>query len=82
MVVQVAQVDGDFTLKAPEIGVDASQVAGGPSGVVGRDNDFGMQADTVTIDNVKQVAWGTSAGTISFKGMSLRIVSGNQQCIK
>ncbi|MFI9385734.1 DUF6230 family protein [Kutzneria sp. NPDC052558] len=82
MVVQVAQVDGDFTLKAPEIGVDASQVAGGPAGVVGRDNDFGMQASDVTINNLKQVAWGTSAGTISFKGMSLRIVSGNHQCIQ
>ncbi|MFC0433136.1 DUF6230 family protein [Kutzneria buriramensis] len=82
MVADVAQVDGDFTLTKPDIGVDASQVQGGPPGAQGRDNDFGMQSTNVTIDNLKQVAWGTSAETISFKGMSLRIVSGNNQCIK
>ena len=82
MLVDVAQVDGDFTLTSPEIGVDASQVSGGPIGVAGRTGDFGMQASKITIDNLRQVAWGTSAQTIAFKGMSLRIVSGNNQCIK
>jgi hypothetical protein len=82
LVVDIAQVDGDFTLTNPEIGVDASQVSGGPTDVVGRPGDFAMQADHITIDNLKQVAWGTSAQTIAFKGMSLRIAAGNQQCIK
>lgn len=82
MLVDVAQVDGDFTLTNPQIGVDASQVSAGPIGVQGRPGDFAMQADHLTIDNLKQVAWGTSAQTIAFKGMSLRIVGGNNQCIK
>jgi hypothetical protein len=82
MLVDVAQVDGDFTLTNPVIGVDASQVSGGPAGMQGRPGDFGMQASHITIDNLKQVAWGTSAQTIAFKGMSLRIVSGNNQCFK
>ncbi|GAA0600231.1 DUF6230 family protein [Kutzneria viridogrisea] len=80
LVVDVAQVDGDFTLTNPQIGVDASQVSGGPAGVVGRPGDFGMQADKVSIDKVRQTAWGTSAQTIAFKGMSLRIVPGQQEC--
>lgn len=82
MVVDIAQVDGDFTLNNPDIGVDASQVSKGPIGAQGRPGDFGMQADSITINNLKQVAWGTSAQTIAFKGMSLRIVAGNNQCIK
>jgi hypothetical protein len=82
MFVDVAQVDGDFTLKSPDIGIDASQVSRGPIGAQGRPGDFGMQAESITIDNLKQVAWGTSAETISFKGMSLRILSGDHQCIK
>ena len=80
LIVDVAQVDGNFTLTNPEIGVDASQVSGGPAGVAGRPGDFGMQADKISIGSLKQVAWGTSAQTIAFNGMSLRIVSGNQQC--
>jgi hypothetical protein len=82
MVVDVAQVDGDFTLHTPDIGVDASQVSTGPVGAQGRPGDFGMQAKSIDINNLKQVAWGTSAETIAFKGMSLRIVAGNNQCIK
>lgn len=80
LVVDVAQVDGDFTLTNPQIGIDASQVAGGPAGVAGRPGDFGMQADHVSINKVRQTAWGTSAQTIAFKGMSLRIVPGQQEC--
>ncbi|MFC0543909.1 DUF6230 family protein [Kutzneria chonburiensis] len=82
MVADVAQVDGDFTLHTADIGVDASQVSAGPVGVQGRPGDFGMQAKSLDIYNLKQVAWGTSAETIAFKGMSLRIVAGNNQCIK
>jgi hypothetical protein len=82
MFVDVAQVDGDFTMTEANIGVDASVLSKGPIGAQGLPGQFGMEADSIDIDNLKQVAWGTSAHTLRFNGMSLRLAGGNQQCIK
>jgi hypothetical protein len=52
------------------IGQDASTLTEDP-GVAGQVGGFGQQADSVTIDNLQQNTWLTTAGTFTLPGFSL-----------
>jgi len=52
------------------IGQDASTLTEVP-GITGPAGDFAQQADSVTIDNVRQHAYATTAGTFTLPGFSL-----------
>jgi len=74
MVVDSSEMSGDADFNNIQIGQDAStltQIHGvtGPLGV------FGQQADSVTITNLRQTNYATTAGAFHLPGLSMRFSS-------
>jgi Family of unknown function (DUF6230) len=70
LVVDADQLGGNAVFGNITIGQDASTLTEDP-GNTGAAGGFGEQADTVTIDNLRQHTWLTTAGTFSLPGLSL-----------
>jgi hypothetical protein len=70
LVVDADQLSGNASFTHISIGQDASTLTEVP-GVTGPPGDFAQQADTVTIDNLRQHAYATTAGTFTLPGFSL-----------
>jgi hypothetical protein len=66
LLLDVTKLEGDATFTNIDIGIDASEV-GGDAGA------FGQRAEHVTITDLKQTAWSTSAGTFVLKGLRLKV---------
>jgi hypothetical protein len=80
LIIDANQLSGNFVFKNINIGQDASTlnaVSGVPVGAAG---SFGQQSSAITIDNLRQVAWSTSAGTFTLPGFSLHFSAGNDPC--
>ncbi|MDI1464268.1 DUF6230 family protein [Catellatospora sp. KI3] len=70
---------GDAEFTNINIGADASELtAGGPA--AGTAGMFGQEADKAEIDNVKQVARSTQAGTFNLTGLSLTVEANSTGC--
>jgi hypothetical protein len=71
----IAQLDGDATFKGIDIGVAVKDQNKGPAvkdkGVL--PGGFAQQADTAILDDAKQTAWSTTAGTFKLSGLSLKL---------
>jgi hypothetical protein len=80
MLIDMEQLSGDAEFTNISIGQDASTLNKGPAGAVGQAGGFGQQADTVTITNLHQVAWTTSAGTFTLNGLDLHVSLTGEQC--
>ncbi|RZU49177.1 hypothetical protein EV385_0913 [Krasilnikovia cinnamomea] len=85
MVVDMSQLDGNANFTNIEIGRDASTLDKGPTNDPGeqaqrRQGMFSQQADTVTITDLKQVAWATAAGQFNLRHLSLRLHWGRDEC--
>lgn len=78
--IDLKQLEGDATFTNIEIGRDASKLDKGPVGGRGHQDLFGQQADSVHIDNFKQVAVLTNAGTFKLNGLSLKVTKGEHPC--
>ncbi|MDL9979931.1 DUF6230 family protein [Microbacterium sp. ASV49] len=72
----MTDLQGDATFKNIRIGVDASSVITSAKGTAG---DFAQDATSMDIDNLKQTAWSTTAGTFTLTGMHLQLTNG-QEC--
>jgi hypothetical protein len=70
LIVDSDQLSGDATFNNITIGQDAGTLNQVP-GVTGPSGGFGQQADSVTIDNLKQNTWLTTAGTFTLPGFNL-----------
>jgi hypothetical protein len=70
LIVDADQLSGDATFSNITIGQDAGTLSKDP-GVSGPSGGFGQQADGVTIDNLRQHTWLTTAGTFTLPGFSL-----------
>lgn len=66
LLLDVTQLEGDATFTNIDIGVDAGDIGGQPGA-------FGQRSDSVVITDLKQVAWSTSAGTFTLKGLKLKV---------
>jgi len=81
LIIDANQLSGSTaTFHNINIGQDASTlnaVSGVPTGQAGT---FGQQASDVTIANLQQVAYSTSAGTFTLPGFSLSFSSGDNEC--
>lgn len=79
LLIGMDKLGGDATFTNINIGADASNLtAGGPNhGTAGM---FGQEADFADIDNVKQIARSTQAGTFALTGLSLSISADSQGC--
>jgi hypothetical protein len=78
LVIGVSQLQGDATFGNIQIGRDGGEVSGNPA----LRGTFAQSADTVTINNLRQVATSTSAGTFVLNGLNLRVLTGAnaQEC--
>jgi Family of unknown function (DUF6230) len=70
LIVDADQQSGNATFHNITIGQDAGTLTEDP-GVTGPAGGFGEQADSVTIDNLQQNTWLTTAGTFTLPGFSL-----------
>jgi hypothetical protein len=85
MVVDMSQLNGDAHFKQIEIGRDAATLDKGPTNdpaekAQRRQGFFSQQADSVTIDNLQQTAWATSAGEFNLYDLSLGLHWGKDEC--
>jgi hypothetical protein len=81
LIIDANQLSGSTaTFHNINIGQDASTlnaVSGVPTGQAGT---FGQQASDVSITDLRQVAYSTSAGTFTLPGFSLSFSSGDNEC--
>lgn len=81
LVIDANQLSGSTaTFGNISIGQDASTLnadAGAPEGQAG---SFGQQASSISISNLQQTAFSTSAGTFTLPGFSLSLASGSNTC--
>ncbi|MFB7208409.1 DUF6230 family protein [Streptomyces sp. NPDC056255] len=80
----VAELDADAYFENIDIGVAAGDM-GKPGIQAGTEkavnpNGFAQRAKTVTLTDVKQTAWATTAGTFKLSNLSLRLHSGTKEC--
>ncbi|MEU2130597.1 DUF6230 family protein [Streptomyces sp. NPDC018352] len=80
----VAELDADAYFENIDIGVAAGAM-GKPGIQAGTEkavnpNGFAQRAKTVTLTDVKQTAWATTAGTFKLSNLSLRLHSGTKEC--
>lgn len=77
LLIGMSELNGDATFKTIDIGQDASTLDKDGLKEHGEAGGFGQQADEVTIDGLKQVAYTTSASTFKLSGMSLKLFVGD-----
>lgn len=70
LVIGLDELSGDATFTNIEIGNDASDISGEPV----LEGQFGQRADTITIQDLRQTAYSTSAGTFTLNGLNLRVL--------
>lgn len=78
--IDATQMSGTPTFKNIEIGRDASTLDKGPEDAKGLQDMFSQQADTISMDNVRQTAWATNAGSFKLSGMSMKLSKGKKEC--
>jgi hypothetical protein len=74
LVVDSTSIAGDASFSNMNIGQDASTLTEVP-GATGNLGVFGQQADTVTINNLKQTNYATTAATFTLPGLSMSFTS-------
>ncbi|HEU5427753.1 MAG TPA: DUF6230 family protein [Actinocrinis sp.] len=74
LVVDSDALSGDASFSTLEVGNDASTMKDVP-GIAGPVGDFGQQAKTVDIDNLRQDNYATTAGAFSLPGLSMSFQS-------
>lgn len=80
LVLGVQQVRGDLTLTDVQIGRDAGSLDAGPPGVAGSAGEFGIQASGMTVTDLRQEAWSTTASTLSLTDANISAVAGRKPC--
>jgi hypothetical protein len=74
LIVDSDNLSGNATFGNIVIGQDAGTLNEVP-GVAGTSGGFGQQADTITIDNLRQNTWLTTAGSFTLPGFGLKFGS-------
>jgi Family of unknown function (DUF6230) len=77
LVADFDNLQGDIVFSDYASGVDASNLSGGTSGPAG---EWGQQAAGITIDNLRQNTWATTAGTFTLKGLNIDVAFGRNEC--
>lgn len=79
LVFDMTSMRGDADFRNLNIGQDASTV-GSQTAPKGTQGGFGQQASDVTLTDVKQVAWGATAGTFSLPDLDLQLSTKSEEC--
>ncbi len=80
LVIGIEKVTGDLTLNDVQIGRDAGSFDAGPPGLHGPAGAFGIQASGMTITNLRQKAWSTTASTLSLTDVRISAEAGREPC--
>lgn len=80
MILGIEQVTGDLTLKDVEIGRDAGTFDAEPSGDQATTGNFGIQAGSMHLSNLRQEAWSTTASTLRMDQVSISAQPGRHEC--
>jgi hypothetical protein len=80
LLIGVDQLGGEAVFTNIHIGTDASKLVKGGPGANGSPGDFGQEADKVVIDDLRQIAYSTTAGTFSVQGLTLKIDTNGTEC--
>ncbi|MBB2943647.1 hypothetical protein FB565_003376 [Actinoplanes lutulentus] len=81
LLIGMSSLGGDATFTEMQIGLDAGTLDRAQDEAKGAPGGFGQQAKTVTIANLRQQAYYTSASTFTLNGMSLKLhVGGEHEC--
>lgn len=81
LIVDANQLSGSTAVFSNiNIGQDASTLSDIGGVPLGQAGSFGQEATHITIDNLHQVAYATSAGTFTLPGFSLHLSAGNHPC--
>ncbi|AIS00606.1 DUF6230 family protein [Streptomyces glaucescens] len=82
--IDVAELEGDAVFRGIDIGVAAKDANKGPGMKGGKEQSnpygFAQQADSVTLTDVKQTAWATTAGTFKLSGLKMSLSTGVKEC--
>ncbi|GAB2858433.1 DUF6230 family protein [Streptomyces deserti] len=81
--IDVEELSADATFRNIDIGVAAKDAAKGPGiqkGDTANPFGFAQQADSVTLTDVKQTAWATTAGTFKLSGLKMSLSPGVKEC--
>jgi Family of unknown function (DUF6230) len=73
LLIDATQLSGNATFTNINIGQDASTLTKAGPNAHGALGQFGQQADSVTITDLRQVAWATTAGSFTLNGLSLNV---------
>ena len=73
LMIDMTALSGDAEFTNINIGRDAKDL--NPGALI--PGSFGQDADKVVIENLKQVAWSTSAGTFTLSGLTLKLYTGS-----
>lgn len=71
LLLDLTELKGEATFTNIEIGRDASTLDKAPG--QGAAGSFGQQADKVVIDDLRQIAYSTTAGTFTLTGLRLKV---------
>ncbi|MDI6105859.1 DUF6230 family protein [Actinoplanes sp. NEAU-A12] len=81
LLIGMSELGGDATFEDIQIGLDGSTLNRDEAESHGAALSFGQQSRTVTIQNLRQQAYYTSASTFVLNGMSLKLhLSGEHEC--
>jgi hypothetical protein len=78
LLIGMNELGGDATFTNIDIGTDAGSLTKG--GSKGSTGDFGQEADHVVINNLRQTAYSTHAGTFKLTGLNLSLNFSGQEC--
>ncbi|MDE3719822.1 DUF6230 family protein [Nocardiopsis sp. N85] len=79
LVIDIEQLRGNAEFSEIEIGRDASTLdkADGGQGPAG---GFGLQADKITVSDMKMTTWAVTSGSLRLSGLGLSIKPGAHEC--
>ncbi|MFD6096945.1 DUF6230 family protein [Nocardiopsis flavescens] len=79
LVIDIEQLRGDAEFGEIEIGRDASTLdrAEGGQGPAG---GFGLQADTITVSDMRMTTWAVTSGSLRLSGLGLAVKPGDHEC--
>lgn len=81
LLIGMTELGGDATFTNIDIGTDAASLKKDHASTHGDSGGFGQEADHVVIENLRQVAYSTSATNFRLTGMSLKLhVGGGEEC--
>lgn len=79
MILDLEQMSGDADFSNIEIGRDASTLDKA-EGAQGPQGDFGLQSDTIVIDNMDVSTWSVTAASLNLTGLNMSIRPGAHEC--